>query len=176
MSVTRAFKFLKYCCEQSGEDEQYILSTIQLVDYFLCSSKLLTDFFESTWQMGQSGHLGYVSVTGIADVLIDFRHFHSASGPALQNFSVTKVYIKRARQCLGKQMHSHWTTDLHFEGLESKRSWASLAKPQMVIPSHLERYKGILGECRRKAFITATDLTFATRFVAVFMFVKVKGC
>ena len=176
ISVTRAFKFLKYCCEQSGEDEQSVLSTVQLVDYFLCSSKFLTDFLdhlESTWQMGQSGHLGYV--TGIAD-LLDFRRFHSASGPVLQNFSVTEVYIKRARQCLAKQMRSHWTTDLDIESLESKRSWASLAELQTVIPFHLERYKGILEECRRKAFITATDLTFATRFVAVFMFVKVKGC
>ncbi len=120
--------------------------------------------------MGQSGRLGYV--TGIAD-LLDFRRFHSASGPVLQNFSVTEVYIKRARQCLTKQMRSHWTTDLDIGlrlRLESKRNWASLAELQTVIPFHLERYKGILEECRKKAFITATD------FVAVFMFVKVKGC
>ena len=86
ISVTRAFKFLKYCCEQSGEEEQALLLTIELVDYFLCSSKFLTDFLdylESTWQMGQPGRLGYV--TGIAD-LLDFRQFHSSSGPVLQNF------------------------------------------------------------------------------------------
>ena len=46
ISVTRAFKFLKYCCEQSGEDEQSLLSTVELVDYFLCSSK---DFLERTF-------------------------------------------------------------------------------------------------------------------------------
>ena len=70
--MTQAFKFLKYCCEQSGEDEQSLLSTVQLVDYFLCSSKFLTDFLdhlETTWQMGMPGRLGYV--TGIAD-LLDF--------------------------------------------------------------------------------------------------------
>lgn len=176
ISVTRALKFLKYCCEESGEDERSVLSNVQLVDYFLCSSKFLTDFLdhlESTWQMGQSGRLGYV--TGIAD-LLDFRKFHSPCAPVLQNFSVTEVYIKRARQCLTKQMRSHWTTDLDIESLESRRSWATLAELQTVIPFHSGRYKAILEECGKKSFVTATDLTFATRFLAVFMFVKVKGC
>jgi hypothetical protein len=112
ISVTRAFKFLKYCCEQSGEDEQNLSSNVQLVDYFLCSSKFQTDFLdhlESTWQMGQSGRLGYVN--SIAD-LLDFRRFHAPSGPVLQNYAITEVYIKRVRQCLAKQMRSHWTTDL----------------------------------------------------------------
>ena len=31
-------------------------------------------------------------------------------------------------------------------------------------------------ECKKNFVITATDLAFTTRFVAVFMFVKVKGC
>ena len=176
ISVTRAFKFLKYCCEQSGEDEPSLLSTLELVDYFLCSSKFLTgflDYLESTWQIGKPGRLGYV--TGIAD-LLDFRRFHSPCGAVLQNFSVTDVYIKRARQCLAKQMRSHWTTDLDIDSLESRRSWATLAELQTVIPYHSQRYKTVLQECKKKSPITATDLTFSTRFVAVLMFVKVKGC
>ena len=174
ISVIRAFKFLKYCCEQSGEEEQALLLTVELVDYFLCSSKFLTDFLdylESTWQMGQPGRLGYV--TGIAD-LLHFRRFHSPSGPVLQNFSVTEVYIKRARQCLTKQIRSHWTLDLDIDTLESKRSWATLAELQTVIPYHSQRYKKVMEECKKNCVITATDLTFTTRFVAVFMFVK--GC
>lgn len=177
ISVTQAFKFLKYCCEQSGEDEKTVLSTVELVDYFLCSSKFLTDFLdhlETTWQMGQPGRLGYV--TGIAD-LLDFRRFHSPPGPVLQNFSVTEVYIKRARQCLAKQIRSHWTTDLDIDSLESRRSWATLAELQTVIPFHIERYQKILKMCRKQStLVTSMDLTFATRFLAVFMFVKVKGC
>ena len=85
ISETRVFKFLKYCFEQSGEDEQS-------VDFL--------DHLETTWQMGIPGRLGYV--TGIAD-LLDFRRFNSLPGPVLQNFSVTEVYIKRTRQCLAKQ-------------------------------------------------------------------------
>ena len=58
ISVTRILKFFKYCCDESGEDESCMLSTVELVDYFLCSSKYLTDFLdylEERWQMDQSG-------------------------------------------------------------------------------------------------------------------------
>ena len=123
--------------------------------------------------MGQYGRLGYVN--SIAD-LLDFRRFHAPSGPILQNFSITEVYIKRARQCLAKLMRSHWMTDLDIASLELRRSWATLAELQTVIPFHLQCYKTILEECRKKSFVTSTNLTFATRFVAVFMFVRVKGC
>jgi hypothetical protein len=57
-------------------------------------------------------------------------------------------------------MRSHWTTDLDIAGLESTRSWATLAELQTVIPFHLQRYKTILEECRKKSFVTSTDLTF----------------
>ena len=172
--MSRAFKFL-ICCEQSGEDEQLLLSTVELVDYFLCSSKFLTDFdhLETIWQMGMPGRLGYL--TGIAD-LLDFQRFNLPSGPVFQNFSVTEVYIKRARLCLAKQIRSHWTTDLDIDSLESKRSWATLAELQTVIPYHSQCYKTVLQDCKKKSAVTATYLTFATRFVAVFMFVKVKSC
>lgn len=177
ISVTRILKFLKYCCEESGEEESTVLSTAQMVDYFLCSSKFLTDFLdylENTGLMGQSGRLGYV--TSISN-LLDFRKFNSPPGPVLQNFSVTEVYIKRAKKCLAKQMRSHWTTDLDIETLESRRSWASLSELQTVVPFHIDRYKDILEECRKSSTaVTSSDLTFSTRFLAVFMFVKVKGC
>ena len=74
-------------------------------------------------------------------------------------------------------MHvNYWTTDLDIDSLESKKSWATLAELQTVIPYHSKRYKTVLQDCKKKSALTATDLTFATRFVAVFMFVKVKGC
>ena len=133
--MTRAFNFLKYCFEQSGEDEQS-------VDFL--------DHLETTWQMGIPGLLGYV--TGIAD-LLDFRRFNSLPGPVLQNFSVTEIYIKRARQCSAKQIRSYWTTDLDTDSLESKRIWASLAELQTVIPCHSQRYKTVLRDCKKKSSI-----------------------
>ena len=123
--------------------------------------------------MGIPGRLGYM--IGIAN-LPEFRRFNSSPEPVLQNFSVTEVYIKHARQCLAKQIRSHWTTDLDIDSLESKRSWATLAELQTVIPYHSQRYKTVLQDCKEKSAVTATDLTFTTRFVAVFMFIKVKGC
>ena len=140
-----------YYSELSGKDEQSLLSTVEFVDYFLCSSKFLTDFLdhlETTWQMGMPGRLGYV--TGIAD-LLDFRRFNLPPGPVLQNFSVTEVYIKRARQCLAKQIRSHWMTDLDIDSLESKRSWGTLAELQTVIPYHSQRYKTVLQDCKKKS-------------------------
>ena len=47
-------------------------------------------------------------------------------------------------------MRAHWTTDLDIEMLESRRSWASLGEFQMVVPFHIQRYKEILEECRKK--------------------------
>lgn len=177
ISVTRALKFIKFCCLQWGEDESTVLSTVEFIDYFLGCSKLLTGFLDdlqSTWKMGQSGQLGYVR--SISE-LLDFRKFNSPPGSVLQNFSVTEVYIKRAKKCLAKQMRSHWTADLDLETLESRRSWASLSELQVVIPFHINRYKEMLEDCRKgSTVVTATNLTFATRFLAVFMFFKVKGC
>ena len=57
-----------------------------------------------------------------------------------------------------------------------KKLGYTLAELQTVIPYHSQRYKTVLQDCKKKSSVTATDLTFATRFVAVFMFVKVKGC
>ena len=175
ISVTRALKFITFCCSETGEDESNATSSLEIIDYFLGSSKLLTgflDYLQGTWII--YGQLGYI--TSISE-LLDFRKFNSPSGAVLQNFSVTEVYIKRAKKCLSKVMRSHWTTDLDIETLESRRSWASLAELQTVIPFHVPRYKIILDECKNKSpVVSATNLTFATRFLAVFMFFKVKGC
>ena len=116
---------------------------------------------------GTTGRLGHV--TAIAD-LLDFRRFHTPSGPVLQNFSVTEANTKRARQCLTKQIRSHWTLDLDIDTLESKRSWATLAGLQTVISNHSQRYKKVMEECKKNCAVTATDLTFTTRLVAVFTF------
>jgi hypothetical protein len=111
ISVTRALKFRTFCCSETGEDESNATSSIEIIDYFLGSSKLLTgflDYLQGTWKMGNSGQLGYI--TSISE-LLDFRKFNSPSGAVLQNFSVTEVYIKRAKKCLSKVMRSHCMDD-----------------------------------------------------------------
>ncbi|CAB3985603.1 partial [Paramuricea clavata] len=126
ISVSRALKFVKLCCDQSAEAEDDVLSSTNFIDYILGCPQLLTNFVDSLdtkWGIGQSGQIAYV--TSISD-LLDFRKFNSPPSSVLQNFAVTEVYVKRARKCLAKDMRSNWTTDLYIETLESHRSWASL--------------------------------------------------
>lgn len=48
---------------------------------------------------------------------------------------------------------------------------------QDVIPFHLSKYKTVLEQCkRRRDHVLPSDLTFATRFIATFLFLRVKGC
>ena len=123
--------------------------------------------------MGQPGRLRYV--TGIAD-FFDFRRFHSPSGPVLQNFSVSEVYIKRARQCSTKQIRSHWTLDLDIDNWNPSEVGQLLRNCRRLFLIIHNDTKKVMEECKKICVITKTDLTFTTRFVAVFMFVKVKGC
>ena len=74
-------------------------------------------------------------------------------------------------------MRLNWTTDLDIETLESGRSWATLSEVQSVIPFHIEHYKSILETSKmNSSCVKPGDLTFATRFIAAYLFLKVKGC
>jgi len=56
-TVTRCFKFLRFCCEDEGE------LTFDAVDFSLCSPKLLFksfDYLQDVCKLGHGGHLGYV--------------------------------------------------------------------------------------------------------------------
>ena len=48
---------------------------------------------------------------------------------------------------------------------------------EKVIPYHLPQYKVTLSNCKGYPMtsVTAADLSFATRFVAVYLFTRVKG-
>ena len=39
ISVTRALKFITFCCSETGEDESNATSSLEIIDYFLGSSK-----------------------------------------------------------------------------------------------------------------------------------------
>ena len=115
-------------------------------------------------------------VASISD-LLDFRKFNRPAALVLQNFAVAEVYVKRARKYLAKDMLSNWTSDLDIETLESCRSWATLSEVQSVIPFHTERYESVLQNCMTcPSSVRPGDFTFATRFVAAYLFLKVKGC
>ena len=62
-SVTRASKFLKFCCDENGAAEEDVMNCPSLIDYALGSPQLLTNFVDSLkdkWGIGQSGQISYV--------------------------------------------------------------------------------------------------------------------
>jgi hypothetical protein len=129
------------------------------------------DSLKEKWGLGQSAQISYV------ESISDFRKFNRPPASALQNFAVTEVYVKRARMCLAKDMRSNWTTELDIESQESRRSWATLSEVKSVIPFHEECYKSVSENCIvSPSSVKTGDVTFATRFVAAYMFLKVKGC
>ncbi|KAK3740785.1 hypothetical protein QZH41_001235 [Actinostola sp. cb2023] len=174
--VRRSFKYLKFCFEDDDEDEGDL--SWDLVDFSLSSPNFLfkfVDVMQSDWGLGHAGRLGYLD--SISD-LIDFRKAHGvASDAVLRNLTATEVYLKRARRTVSKMMRLQWTSDLDIDtALESKGHWATLDELLHVVTYHLPRYETVTKLCKEKAKkATPSDLSFATKFVAVYLFIKVKG-
>ena len=174
--VRRSFKYLKFCCEDEDVDDEEELSW-DWIDFSLSSPNFLfkfVDVMQSDWGLGHAGRIGYLDA--ISD-LIDFRKVHGVcSDNVLRNLTSTEVYLKRARKTVSKMMRLQWTSDLDIDTLESKGHWATLDELLHTITYHLPRYETVTKVCREtpnKA--TPSDLSFATKFVAVYLFIKVKG-
>ena len=173
----KSFKYLKFCCEED-EDEEL---NWDIVDFSLSSPNFLfkfVDAMQTDWGLGHAGRLGYLDAI---TELIDFRKIHgTASDRVLRNLTCTEVYLKRARKTVAKMMRLQWTTDLDIETLEAKGHWATLDELLYVITYHLPRYEKVLKMCRETPETSGTGtssaLSFATRFVAVYLFIKVKSC
>ena len=70
-----------------------------------------------------------------------------------------------------------WSRDLDLDSLISANCWASLEEMEKVIPYHIDEFKYVVEKC--KCFplheVPLQSLAFATRFVAVFLFLRVKS-
>ena len=168
--VTRCFKFLRFCCE----DEEEL--TFDVVDFSLCSPNLLfrfIDYLQDECKLGHGGRLGYIEAIS---EMIDFRKLHGASEAVFQKFSATELYLKRARKTVAKMMRLQWTQDLDIETLEARGHWATMEELLEVVKFHLPRYENTVKICKSSpAQVNPSDLTFATKFVAMYLFIKVKG-
>ena len=168
--VTRCFKFLRFCCE----DEEEL--TFDVVDFSLCSPNLLfkfIDYLQEECKLGHGGRLGYIDAIS---EMIDFRKLHGASEAVFQKFSATELYLKRARKTVAKMMRLQWTHDLDIETLEARGHWATMEELLEVVKFHLPRYENTVKICKSSpAQVNPSDLTFATKFVAMYLFIKVKG-
>ena len=140
------------------------------IDFYLGSGRDISDFIESPESktgMGHSGQLGYISA--LCD-LIYYRKYQGVTSQVLQNFSVVEMLIKE------NENTGIWNSELDIESLEKRGHWATLQNLQDVVPFHLEHYKTTLESCQENhRSVTSKDLTFATRFIAVYLFLNAKG-
>ena len=109
--------------------------------------------------------------------MIDFRKFEGATQSSARSFSLTEVCIHRGKRTLSKRKRYEWTKVLDIDNLEAMNSWATLEELQRVVPFHYPRYNELLQRCKKYpiSYIAPGELTFCTRFVAVYLFIKVKG-
>ena len=163
-------KFLRFCCE----DEEEL--TFDVVDFSLCSPNLLfkfIDYLQHECKLGHGGRLGYIDAIS---EMIDFRKLHGASEAVFQKFSAKELYLKRARKTVAKMMRLQWTQDLDIETLEARGHWATMEELLEVVKFHLPRYENTVKICKSSpAQVNPSELTFATKFVAMYLFIKVKG-
>ena len=94
----------------------------------------------------------------------------------LRNLSSMELYLKRARKAVAKMMRLQWTQDLDTETLDARGHWATMEKLLEVVTFHLPRYENTVETCKTTpGQVSPLDLTFATKSVAVYLFIKVKG-
>jgi len=73
-------------------------------------------------------------------------------------------------------MRSQWKQNLDIETLEAKGHLAIMEELLEVVTFHLLRYENTVKMCNTSpGQVEPSDLTFATKFVAVYLFIKVKG-
>ena len=168
--VKRCFKFLKFCCE----DEEEL--SFEVLDFSLCSHSLLfkfIDHLQDECKLGHGGRLGYVDAIS---EMIDFRKINGASDTVLRNLSSTELCLKRVRKTVAKMMRLQWTQDLDIKTLDARGHWATMEELLEVVTFHLPRYENTVKTCKAgQGQVNPSDLTFATKFVAVYLFIKVKG-
>ena len=116
---------------------------------------------ENEWKLSHAGQLDYLNAIYN---LMDCRKSTGVSSDILTNFSISDIYLKRAKKCISKWMKVQWNKKLDTETLESKGRWATLKELQQVIPFHLSHYKLILEKSKVNGLsATPSELTFAMR-------------
>ena len=75
-----------------------------------------------------------------------------------------------------KMMRLQWTQDLDVESLEARGHWVSMEELLEVVSFHMPRYEQTVKTCQNDpGQVNPSDLTFATKFLATYLFIKVKG-
>ena len=175
-AIQIAKRGMKFLLHVMGED--FIADTQASADYIDCavgSASAVIKFMEtitSKWGMSSSGALNYLK--SICD-LADFRKSQGVPDAVLRAFSVTEVYLRRGKENLQRKKSLEYSRNLDLESLIIKDSWCTLEEMQKVIPYHAPRYKAVYEKCSdAEAAVTINELAFASRFVATYLFLRVK--
>ena len=171
--ATRAMKFLMSCmgetCDGANADDSY-------ADASAGSPVLVLKFLNAVceeWKLRASGILGYVKA--ILD-LVDFRKATGVCDDTLRAFTTTEVYLKRGLRNLSKLKRLDCKRNLTMENLVAANSWASISEMDSVIPYHTPKYKYVMKKCMAgDETPSISELCFATRYIVLFLFLRVKG-
>lgn len=72
-------------------------------------------------------------------------------------------------------MRLQWTEDLDIKTVEAGGHWATLELLE-VVAFHSPRYENTIKMCKtRPGQVNPSHLTFATNFVAMYLFINLKG-
>ena len=167
----RAMKYLMVSLGQSSESilqDEHVDCCVGNPQIFMSFLRLITN----EWGLSSSGALPYVK--SITD-LLDFRKASGVHDNTLRSFAVTEVYLRRARENLAKKKKVEYSRNLDLESLIAANSWATLSEMEEVIPYHTPRYETVLKKCIDPNHNSnVSELTFATRFIITFLFLRVK--
>ena len=73
-------------------------------------------------------------------------------------------------------MRLQWFQDLDIDTLEARGHWAMMDELLQVVTFHLPRFENTVKTCKKcLKQVNPSDLTFATRFVSMCLFIRVKG-
>ena len=168
----RALKFLMEC---TGGNDSGIPLSYELVDCCLGSASIILRFLttlEKEWKLSFSSSLSYVKA--ITD-LLDFRKANGVTDGNLRCFTMTEVYLRRAKENLSKKKNLECTRNFDLETLIAKDSWATLEEMERVIPFHVNDFKVVVEKCKIQSPLpTKQELMFCTRFITTFLFLRVK--
>ena len=168
----RAMKFLM---ASLGDTEVDKTVSDEFMDCCLGSPSIVINFFKMVtedWRLSSSAALNYMKA--IND-LMDFRKSNGVGDDVLRSFTVSEVYIRRGKENLSKQKKVEYSRNLDLEQLICRNSWATVEEMEKVIPYHTPKYKYVLDLCRSEGGCpTISQLAFSTRFIATFLFLRVK--
>ena len=170
-----AKRALKFLMNSTGDNESQTPLSYELIDCCLGSTTIILKFLtvlEEEWKLSSSGALNYVKA--ISD-LMDYRKAFGVNDNKLRCFTITEVYLRRAKENLRKKKHLDGTRNFDLETLIGRDSWASLEEMERVIPYHIFTFKEIVNKCKvQQPLPNKQELTFCTRFITTYLFLRVK--